>query len=83
MRSQTGPGTPIMEWQKASGISIAMVRGGGLVGVEIDGLGVDQEAIHVEKDGLDGFREHGFVLSLRRETSNQQLRAGRKIHAHP
>lgn len=49
-----------------------------LQGVEIDGFGVDQQAIHVEQDGLDGFREHRFVLSLMPETAS-----GRKIHAHP
>ncbi len=51
-----------------------------LVGLEIDGLGIDQQAIHVENDGLDGFIEHGFVLSLPPETANI---GGRKIHAHP
>ena len=39
---------------------------------------LDQQAIHVEKDGLDGFLEHAFVLVSAAETSS-----GRKNHAHP
>ncbi len=53
------------------------------VGFDVDRLGVDQQAIHVENDGLDGFIEHGFVLSLDPETANIGMTGGRKIHAHP
>ncbi len=54
-----------------------------LIGLDVHGLGVDQQAIHVENDGLDGFIDHGFVLSSDRETANIGRTGGRKIHAHP
>jgi hypothetical protein len=54
-----------------------------LIGLDVHGLGVDQQAIHVENDGLDGFIDHGFVLSSGPETANIGMTGGRKIHAHP
>jgi hypothetical protein len=53
-----------------------------LEGDDIDGFRVEQQAVHVEKNGLDGFLEHAFVLSSARETANHKHRR-EKIHAHP
>ena len=66
-----------------SGISTPMIAAPAMIGLDVDGLGVDQQAIHVENDGLDGFIEHDFVLSCRPETANIGRSGGRKIHAHP
>jgi hypothetical protein len=54
------------------------IAGGVLQGVDVDGLGIDQQAIHVEKDGFNGFPQHAFVLSCPAERARE-----RKIHAHP
>jgi hypothetical protein len=44
----------------------------------IDRLRVEQQTVHVEKNGLDGFPQHGFVLSSGPETANDN-RGGRKF----
>ena len=40
-----------------------------LQGDDIDGFRVEQQTVHVEKNGLDGFPQHGFVLSSARKTA--------------
>src|SRR5580704_5511961 len=36
------------------------------------GFGVDQQTVHVEKNGFDGFLQHVFVLSSVPETANHK-----------
>src|SRR3982074_2631047 len=47
-----------------------------VVGLDIDSLGVDQQAVHIENSGLNRFFQHGFVLSSGLETANDKPRAG-------
>ena len=86
-RRRSGPGasrcTRATARRPSHGRSRAAARGpacraASCMAGDVDGFAVDQRAIHVENDGLDGFLEHGFVLSSRPETTS-----GRKIHAHP
>jgi len=60
----------------------AQAAGRRLEGHDIDGFRVEQQTVHVEKNGLDGFFKHAFVLSSARETANHKHRR-EKIHAHP
>jgi hypothetical protein len=53
-----------------------------LQGDDIDGFRVEQQTVHVEKNGLDRFPQHAFVLSSVRETANDK-HGREKFHAHP
>src|SRR4030095_10597980 len=51
----------------------------GLVGLEVDRFGVDQQAVHIENDGIYRFFEHGFVLSSGPRLAKWEIRRMR-IH---
>jgi hypothetical protein len=43
---------------------------------------IDQQTVHVEKNGFDRFPEHAFVLSSRPETANDQSRREKLMRIH-